>query len=86
VKCVAFFALGSVVTGIASFVAFDGVLADKPVQGAVVAEFVARYCHPDPKLPETFRMGDAAALSRVAIKSGLQPMAWTEYLKCKSGI
>lgn len=85
-KYAAFFLMGALMAACVSFVAFDGVLADKPAQGAVVAEFVARYCHPDGKLDPNFQMGEAAALSRVSIKSGLQPMAWAEYLKCKSGI
>lgn len=82
----AIFALGALIAGLASFIAFDGVLAGKPTQRAIVTEFVARYCRPDQKSSPDFLMGEAAALSRVSIESGLQPMAWAEYLKCKAGL
>lgn len=82
----AFFAFGALVAAIASVAAFGAVLEDRPAQRAIVEEFVARYCHPDKGVNDDFRLGDAAALSRVSIKSGLQPLAWAEYLKCKAGL
>jgi hypothetical protein len=86
VKYAAFFALGAIVSGWASVIAFGAVLDNRPAQHAIVEEFVSRYCHPDQSVNPSFAMGDAAALSRVSIKSGLQPLAWAEYLKCKAGL
>lgn len=80
------FAFGAFVAGFFAVAAFGAALKDHPAQAAIVNEFVSRYCHPDVSLSEPFRMGDAAALSRVSIKSGLQPLAWAEYLKCKAGL
>jgi hypothetical protein len=86
VKYAAFFAFGVFVSGWVCLATFGPALDRRPTQKAVVAEFVARYCHPDGKQDPNFLMGEAAALSRVSIRSGLQPIAWTEYLKCKAGL
>lgn len=80
------FAFGALVSGLMCLAAFGSALDMRPTQKAVVSEFVARYCHPDGKQDARFLMGEAAALSRVSIRSGLQPIAWAEYLKCKSGL
>lgn len=55
-------------------------------QDAIVNQFVARYCHPNDHVSREFLLGEAAALSRVTIESGLEPIAWAEYLKCKAGL
>lgn len=81
-----FFVFGLFVSGFACLAAFGSMLDERKTQGAVVAEFVARYCHPNQKTDPKFLMGEAAALSRVSIRSGLQPIAWAAYLKCESGI
>lgn len=80
------FSSGAIAAGVISVMVFGAVLDDHSAQRTIVEEFVARYCHPDRALSEAFLMGDAAALSRVSIKSGLQPLAWAEYLKCKAGL
>jgi hypothetical protein len=79
------FSLGLLVSGLGSFMAFRAVLDDHQAQSAIVAEFVSRYCHP-PAGDQKFLMGEAAALSRVSIRSGAQPMAWAKYLECKAGL
>jgi hypothetical protein len=79
-------ALGCLLGVAGSALAFGSALKDHPAQSAIIGQFVARYCHPDMRLPEDVRTGEAAALSRVSIKSGLQPLAWAEYLKCKAGL
>jgi hypothetical protein len=86
VKYAAFFAFGAIFSGCVSIMTFGPALDARPAQRAVVEEFVTRYCHPNETLSEDFRMGEAAALSRVSIKAGLQPLAWAEYLKCKAGL
>jgi hypothetical protein len=83
---IAFLAFGVLVGGIFALAWVGAALDDRTAQRAIIEEFVSRYCHPDASLSEAFRMGDAAALSRVSIKSGLQPIAWAEYLKCKAGL
>ena len=53
-------------------------------QRSIINQFVARYCHPNWSLPREFLMGEAAALSRVTVGAGLEPVAWAEYIKCKA--
>lgn len=81
-----FLIFGLFVGVLVSTAAFERVLDDRSAQRAIVDEFVAGYCHPDPSVNDAVRLGGAAALSRVAIKSGAQPFAWAEYLKCKAGL
>jgi hypothetical protein len=80
------FAFGALLAGCTCMTVFGAVLEGRPAQKAIVTEFVASYCHPSTAINESFQLGGAAALSRLAIESGLQPMAWAEYLKCKSGM
>lgn len=79
-------ALSSALGAGASWLAFDPVHRVDQAQGAIIGQFVGRYCHPPKGANEDFLMGEAAALSRVSISSGLQPLAWAEYLKCKAGL
>jgi hypothetical protein len=81
VRYACFFSFGSFVAAFVVLAVFGAMIDERPAQSAIVGEFVARYCHPDQNSDPNFLIGEAAALSRVSIKSGLQPIAWAEYLK-----
>lgn len=67
-----------------TFLAADPRLVATSAQRAIVDTFVERYCRPDGEA--RFLAGEMAALSRVAIASGLGTLARLEYLRCKAGV
>jgi hypothetical protein len=79
-------ALGALFGALLCAVVLDPRLSATREQRVVIDEFVARYCRPGEHLSREFLMGEAAALSRVAIRSGLNTTANIETAKCKIGL
>ena len=69
--------------GAAAYLAIDPVSKADRAQKAILAEYLATYCHPDQDHLEAF-IAQAAALSRVMVKAELGDVALAEYAKCRT--
>jgi hypothetical protein len=55
-------------------------------QSAVLAEYLAAFCRPDDRHDKSFLIGQAAAMSRIVVRSRLGVVALAEYTRCRAGL